>query len=88
MDPREHIADPVKSLLMGLPLDLEFRTKGQLAIDINKDAADDGIRPDFYCGTRCTATAPSCASTSKPKARRTCCGCRRTSPSPRLRARK
>ena len=35
---------------MGLPLDLEFRTKGQLAIDISKDAAADGIRPDFYCG--------------------------------------
>ncbi len=48
--PREHIADPVKSLLMGLPLDLEFRTKGQLAIDISKDAAADGIWPDFYCG--------------------------------------
>ena len=48
--PREHIEDPVKSLLMGLPLDLEFRTKGQLAIDISKDAAADGIRPDFCCG--------------------------------------
>ena len=48
--PREHIGDPVKSLVMGLPLDLEFRTKGQLAIDISKDAAADGIRPDFYCG--------------------------------------
>jgi SRSO17 transposase len=48
--PREHIDDPVKSLLMGLPPDLGFRTKGQLAIDISKDAATDGIRPDFYCG--------------------------------------
>ena len=48
--PREHIEDPVKSLLMGLPLNLGFRTKGQLAIDISKDAAADGIRPDFYCG--------------------------------------
>ena len=27
--PREHIADPVKSLLMGLPPDLAFRTKGR-----------------------------------------------------------
>jgi SRSO17 transposase len=35
---------------MGLPLDLAFRTKGQLAIDISNDAAADGIRPDFYCG--------------------------------------
>ena len=48
--PREHLEDPVKSLLMGLPLDLVFRTKGQLAIDISTDAAADGIRPDFYCG--------------------------------------
>jgi len=48
--PREHIQDPVKSLLTGLPLNLGFRTKGQLAIDISKDAADDGIRPDFYAG--------------------------------------
>ena len=48
--PAEQIEDPVKSLVMGLPLDLRFRTKGQLAIDISTDAADDGIRPDFYCG--------------------------------------
>jgi SRSO17 transposase len=48
--PREHLEDPVKSLLMGLPPDLEFHTKGQLAIDICTDAAADGIRPDFYCG--------------------------------------
>jgi hypothetical protein len=48
--PREQIEDPVKSLVMGLPLDLGFRAKGQLAIDISTDAAGDGIRPDFYCG--------------------------------------
>ena len=48
--PREQIEDPVRSLVMGLPLDLAFRTKGQLAIDISTDAAADGIRPDFYCG--------------------------------------
>ncbi len=48
--PREQIEDPVKSLVMGLPLDLAFRTKGQLAIDLSTDVAADGIRPDFYCG--------------------------------------
>jgi hypothetical protein len=48
--PREHIADPVKSLLMGLPLDLGFRTKGQLAIDIFTAAYADDIRFDFACG--------------------------------------
>jgi SRSO17 transposase len=48
--PREHVKDPVTSLVTGLPLDLEFRTKGQLAIDISTDIAADGIWPDFYCG--------------------------------------
>jgi SRSO17 transposase len=47
--PREHIEDPVKSLLMGLPGDLEFRTKGQLAIDIFTSAYADGLRFDFAC---------------------------------------
>ena len=49
--PREHIEDPVRSLVMGLPLDLEFRTRGQLAIDICADAYADGLRGfDFICG--------------------------------------
>src|SRR5512142_1055006 len=48
--PREHIADPVKPLVMGLPLDLEFRTKGQLAIDICTGAYADGLTFDFACG--------------------------------------
>jgi hypothetical protein len=48
--PAEHIDDPVKSLLMGLPLDLVFRTKGQLAIDIGTDTFAGGVRFDFICG--------------------------------------
>lgn len=48
--PPEHITDPIKSLVTGLPLDLEFRTKGQLAIDICTDAYADGLRFDFICG--------------------------------------
>jgi hypothetical protein len=48
--PQEHIEDPVASLVMGLPLDLAFRTKGQLAIDICADAYADGQRFDFACG--------------------------------------
>ncbi|MGI5157512.1 IS701 family transposase [Microbispora sp. CA-102843] len=48
--PHEHIADPVTSLVMGLPLDLEFRTKGQLAIDLCTDAYADGLTFDFVCG--------------------------------------
>jgi SRSO17 transposase len=48
--PAEQVSDPVRSLVTGLPLDLEFRTKGQLAIDIVADALADGIRLDFVCG--------------------------------------
>jgi SRSO17 transposase len=48
--PAEDIKDPVKSLLAGLPLDLRFRTKGQLAIDILGDAYADGLAFDFVCG--------------------------------------
>jgi SRSO17 transposase len=48
--PAAQIDDPVRSLVMGLPLDLEFRTKGQLAIDLAAEALADGIRFDFFCG--------------------------------------
>jgi hypothetical protein len=44
------IEDPVRSVVMGLPPGLEFRTKGQLAIDISADALADGITFDFFCG--------------------------------------
>src|SRR5262249_17291314 len=48
--PRAQIADPVQSLLMGLPPGLVFRTKGQLAIDIATEVLSDGICFDFFCG--------------------------------------
>ena len=48
--PRAHIEDPAKSLAMGLPPGLEFRTKGQLAIDIAAGALAGGITFDFFCG--------------------------------------
>jgi hypothetical protein len=35
---------------MGLPLDLGFRTKGQLATDICADCWADGLEFDFACG--------------------------------------
>ena len=40
----------MKSLAMGLPEDLLFRTKGQLAIDVLTDAYADGLAFDFVCG--------------------------------------
>jgi SRSO17 transposase len=48
--PAEQIDDPVTSLVMGLPDDLVFRTKGQLAIDILTEALTGGARLDFVCG--------------------------------------
>jgi SRSO17 transposase len=48
--PAEDISDPVKSLVTGLPLDMRFRTKGQLAIDVLEDAYADGLSFDFACG--------------------------------------
>jgi hypothetical protein len=35
---------------MGLPLDLAFCTKGQLAIDVAAEALTDGVVFDFFCG--------------------------------------
>jgi len=48
--PAGDITDPVRSLVTGLPLDLRFRTKGQLAADILADAYSDGLSFDFICG--------------------------------------
>jgi SRSO17 transposase len=48
--PAEDIRDPVKSLVTALPLDLRFRTKGQLAADVLTDAYADGLSFDFACG--------------------------------------
>jgi SRSO17 transposase len=48
--PREHIEDSAKRQVMGLPPDLVFRTKGQLAIDLLTEVLADGIRLDFACG--------------------------------------
>jgi SRSO17 transposase len=48
--PEEQVKDPVKALVTGLPLDLRFRTKGQLAIDVLADAYADGLSFDFICG--------------------------------------
>jgi SRSO17 transposase len=48
--PEEQVKAPATSLVMALPLDLRFRTKGELAIEIFDDAAADGLLPDFVCG--------------------------------------
>jgi SRSO17 transposase len=48
--PAAHMGDPVTSAAIGLPADLVFRTKGQLAIDILAEAFTDGVWLDFVCG--------------------------------------
>jgi SRSO17 transposase len=48
--PADQITDPVRSLVTGLPADLEFKTKGELATGLIADAAADGIVMDFICG--------------------------------------
>jgi SRSO17 transposase len=48
--PAAQIGDPARSAGMGLPQDLIFRTKGQLAIDLLAEAFADGVRLDFVCG--------------------------------------
>ena len=48
--PAEQLAGPATSQLMGLPADLAFRTKGQLAIDLLAEVLADGIHLDFACG--------------------------------------
>ena len=79
--PAEDIADPVKSLVTGLPLDLRFRTKGQLAIDVLATLTPTGCPSISSAGTRSTAAARSCGSSWRSAGRPTCCGSRRPSPS-------
>jgi len=71
--PAEQIADPVASLVTGLPPGLEFRTKGQLAMDICAAATPTGSPSISSAGMRSTAAAPGCAGSSKPAGRRMCC---------------
>jgi len=56
--PASQIADPVQSLLMALPLDLEFATKGQLAMAIVADALAEGVHVDFVCGDEVYGSCP------------------------------
>lgn len=48
--PAEQITDPVKAITTGLPLELTFRTKGELAIDLLTDAWSDGVRLNYVAG--------------------------------------
>jgi SRSO17 transposase len=56
--PREQVTDPAASLVTGLPLDLRFRTKGQLAAVIVADACADGVTFDFIAGDEVYGSSP------------------------------
>ena len=79
--PAEDIACPVKSLVTGLPLDLRFRTKGQLAIDSWKTLTATACSSTSSAGTRFTAAARCCASSWRTAGRLTSCGSRPASSS-------
>jgi DDE superfamily endonuclease len=74
--PAEYLDDRVKSLAMGLPEDLVFRTKGELAIDILAGPSPMASGWTSSAAVRCTVRAPSCASSARTTIRRTCCGSR------------
>jgi len=57
--PAEQVTDPVAAVITGLPLDLAFRTKGELAIDILADAYADGVRLDFVVGDEVYGACPA-----------------------------
>lgn len=48
--PAEQISDPVTAITTGLPLELTFATKGELAITLLSEAFSDGMRVDFVAG--------------------------------------
>jgi len=48
--PAEQISDPVKAITTALPLELTFATKGELAINLLREASCDGVRLDFVAG--------------------------------------
>jgi hypothetical protein len=77
--PRAQIAGPVQSLLTGLPPDLVFRTKGQLAIDIAAEVLTDGIAVDFFCGDEVYGSCTELRAFFEAAVRAMCCGSRRPS---------
>lgn len=48
--PVEQCDDPVRRAAMGIPDDVVFRTKPQLAIDITTDAIAEGVMPPWCVG--------------------------------------
>ena len=56
--PAEQIKDPARAARMGLPQDLEFATKGQLATRVLAQAHAEGVLFDFVCGDEVYGNSP------------------------------
>ncbi|MBB4935849.1 putative DsbA family dithiol-disulfide isomerase [Streptosporangium album] len=56
--PAEQIDDPVIAIIIGLPLEPAFATKGELAIDLLTGAYADGMRVDFVAGDEVYGACP------------------------------
>ena len=48
--PAEQLDDPATRAVMGIPAEVVFRTKPQLAIDITADAIAEGVMPEWVAG--------------------------------------
>ncbi|MGI5292027.1 transposase [Nonomuraea polychroma] len=57
--PAEQISDPIKAIITGLPLELTFATKGELAIGLLRYAYADGVGLDFVAGDDVYGTCPT-----------------------------
>lgn len=56
--PAEQVEAPARAAQMGLPQDLEFATKGELAIRVLSQAHADGVLFDFVCGDEVYGNSP------------------------------
>ena len=74
--PAEQVTDGDTAASIGLPADLPFRTKGELAIDICREAYAEGVVFDVVCGDEVYGGCTQCGSSWSGTGRRTCCGWR------------
>lgn len=55
---KEHVSDTATAAAMGLPEDLTFKTKGQIAARLVQKANSDGVSADFVTGDEVYGTSP------------------------------
>ena len=77
--PRRRYEDPAVRERMGLPADLAFATKGELAVQIPTDALRRRVVTDFVCGDEVYGSCPALRCYLESRPRGMCCGSRRRS---------